>query len=295
MQLEAGQTAVVTGAASGIGLGLAQAFAERGLNVVMADVEGAALEAAAPGVRALGGEVLTVSCDVRDEQQVLDLAQRTIDTFGAVHVVCNNAGVTGAGDPWSGPIANWHWVVDVNLFGVVHGVRAFLPHLVANGGHIVNTASMAGLLPGISAGYDATKHAVVALTEDLHRHTKLFNLPVGVSCLCPGWVNTNIGTSERNFPAEYGEFQPIAGFEEGRELVRQVLANGMDPRALAELVVAAIGEGRYWVFSDHDAIPFATRRWESITAGHNPAIPEHLGQVIPTALNDALDQLRPAP
>ena len=119
--------------------------------------------------------------------------QATIDRFGAVHVVCNNAGVAGGGDPWLGPIDGWEWTMGVNFWGVVHGVRAFLPHIImSGGGHIVNTASMAGLYPGFAPAYDASKHAVVAVTESLYHNMQMAGLPVGVSCLCPGWVKTGI-------------------------------------------------------------------------------------------------------
>jgi NAD(P)-dependent dehydrogenase (short-subunit alcohol dehydrogenase family) len=147
MQLEAGQVAVVTGAASGIGYALAEALARRGLNIVLADVQEDALLAASERIAALGVGTLAMRTDVSKEESVRALADATLDRFGGVHVVCNNAGVSGGGDPWFGPLAPWEWVIGVNLWGVVHGVRAFLPHLLG-GGHIVNTASIAGLYPG---------------------------------------------------------------------------------------------------------------------------------------------------
>ena len=169
MELGPGKVAVVTGGGSGIGLALANAFAAAGCSVVLADVQADALDRAAVEVGSHGGETLTVVTDVSKADQVEALAAATMERFGAVHVVCNNAGVGGAGDPWLGPIETWEWVMGVNFWGVVHGVRAFLPHLVmSGGGHIVNTASMAGLYPLTAAPYDASKHAVVALTEDLY-------------------------------------------------------------------------------------------------------------------------------
>src|SRR5215831_2482088 len=156
MELAAGKVAVVTGAASGIGLALAERFARAGLDVVLADVERPALEAAAEKIAGLGGKTLAVPTDVSDEAAVNALATAAVDRFGAVHVVCNNAGVTPVGDPWSGPISAWKWVLGVNLWGVIHGIRAFLPVLTAQDeGHIVNTASMAGLIPGAGPIYDA--------------------------------------------------------------------------------------------------------------------------------------------
>src|ERR1700681_2184248 len=165
MHLDTGKVAVVTGAASGIGLALAERFATAGMHVVLADVHESGLAQAEQRLGAHGVETLTVRTDVSDEASVLALAAAATDRFGSVHVVCNNAGVVSQSDAWFGPLSGWQWVFGVNLWGVIHGVRAFLPVLVAQGeGHIVNTASIAGLLPGFGAAYDASKHAVVALT-----------------------------------------------------------------------------------------------------------------------------------
>ena len=152
MELTAGKVAVVTGAASGIGLALAERFARAGLDVVMADVERPALRAASEKIAGLGGRTLAVPTDVSDEAAVNTLAAAAVDRFGAVHVVCNNAGVASLADPWFGPLSAWKWVLGVNLWGVIHGIRAFLPVLAAQGeGHIVNTASAAGLVPGMTS------------------------------------------------------------------------------------------------------------------------------------------------
>ena len=206
MDLAPGKVAVVTGAASGIGSALAHAFASAGCAVVLADVQAERLDAAAAEVAARGVETLTVVTDVSKADHVEALATATVERFGAVHVVCNNAGVGGAGDPWIGPLETWEWVMGVNFWGVVHGVRSFLPHIVmSGGGHIVNTASIAGVFPGMTAPpYDASKHAVVAITEDLYTSLRDGGIPVGVSCLCPGWVRTGIMDSDRNWPDELG-------------------------------------------------------------------------------------------
>ena len=276
MQLESGKVAVVTGAASGIGLALANAFAASGCSVVLADVQADALEVAAAEVGAHGVEALTVVTDVSKAEQVEALAAATMERFGAVHVVCNNAGVGGAGDPWLGPIESWEWVIGVNLWGVVHGVRAFLPHIVmSGGGHIVNTASMAGLYPGFAAPYDATKHAVVALTENLYSTVNDAQLPVGVSCLCPGWVRTGIAESERNWPGELGEAPvPDAAGEIGRNYLRRAIDEGMQPAAVADLVLDAIRSDRYWIFPHPEWVEIAMDRFHNVGEGLDPQRPE---------------------
>src|SRR3954454_25338544 len=209
MKLDKGKVAVVTGAASGIGLALAQRFAQSGMNVVLADVDEDGLAAAAKQVETNGVETLTVKTDVTDEASVQALAAASLERFGGAHVVCNNAGVASTADAWFGPISSWQWVLGVNLWGVIYGVRAFLPTLIQQGeGHIVNTASIAGLYPGFGPSYDASKHAVVALTEDLYRTLTSMGLPVGVSVLCPGWVRTRIMDSERNWPGALGDAPP---------------------------------------------------------------------------------------
>src|SRR5262245_13742651 len=202
MELGSGTVAVVTGAASGIGLALADAFAATGCSVVLADVETAALESARRRIAGAGVDTLAVPTDVSKREQVEALAAQTIERFGHVNVLCNNAGVAGGGDPWFGGVESWEWVIGVNFWGVVHGVRTFLPHLIASGrAHVVNTASIAGLYPGFSPAYDASKHAVVALSEGLYDAMTTSGLPVGVSCLCPGWIRTHILDSTRNWPS----------------------------------------------------------------------------------------------
>ncbi len=276
MELEPGKVAVVTGAASGIGLALANAFAASGCSVVLADVQADALDVAAAEVGAHGVDTLTVVTDVSRAEQVEALAAATMERFGAVHVVCNNAGVGGAGDPWMGPIESWEWVIGVNLWGVVHGVRSFLPHIVmSGGGHVVNTASMAGLYPGFAAPYDATKHAVVALTENLYSTVRDAQLPVGVSCLCPGWVRTGIAESDRNWPGELGE-APVADAagEIGRNYLRRAIDEGMQPAAVADLVLDAIRSDRYWIFPHPEWVEIAMNRFHDVGEGLNPERPE---------------------
>jgi NAD(P)-dependent dehydrogenase (short-subunit alcohol dehydrogenase family) len=274
MRLEPGKVAVVTGAASGIGLALSERYAKAGMQVVLADVDESGLAAAAETVGAHGVETLTVLTDVSDESSVQALAAAAIERFGTVHVVCNNAGVVSQADAWFGPLSAWTWVFGVNLWGVIHGVRAFLPTLAAQGeGHIVNTASIAGLLPGFGAAYDATKHAVVALTEDLYLAMKGSGLPVGVSVLCPGWVRTNILDAERNWPGELGaEPERAIGSDIVLGHVRRVIDEGMPPAAVADLVADAVQEERFWVLPHPDFVEVAVRRWHDIAEGLNPRL-----------------------
>lgn len=272
MQLSEGKVAVVTGAASGIGLALAKRFAGSGMNVVMADVEEKRLEEAVSAVSSLGPEALGVPTDVSDQSSVQALAAHAMERFGAVHLLCNNAGVAGRSDPWFGPLSAWEWVFGVNLWGVIHGVRAFLPHMAAQPeGHIVNTASMAGLVPGVGPVYDATKHAVVAMTEDLYRTTRLAGLPIGVSVLCPGWVRTGILDADRNWPDRLGERPPESPEAAvTTPIVRRVIDEGTTPAAVADLVADAVEAERFWVFTGPEWLETAVKRWHGIADGQNP-------------------------
>ncbi len=274
MELERGKVAVVTGAAGGIGLALAERFARSGLHVVLADVDEAALARATETISSMGVEALGVPTDVSSEQAVQALAAATLERFGAAHIVCNNAGVATMADPWTGPLSSWEWVIGVNLWGVIHGVRAFLPILVGQGeGHIVNTASIAGLLPGLTPAYDATKHAVVALTEDLYTSLAMTGLPIGVSVLCPGWVRTGIMDAGRNWPAHLGEAPPDAfGAEIMGNHVRRAIDEGLTPGSVADLVADSITGLRFWVFPHPDFVEVAERRWATIAEGQNPAL-----------------------
>ena len=267
-----GRVAVVTGAASGIGLALATRFAASGMSVVMADIEQAALDLAAAEVASTGGsEVFAVRVDVSDAAAVEDLAARTYERFGAVHVLCNNAGVGGGGAQSTLSVAEWNWVLGVNLHGVVHGIASFLPRMVASGeeGHVVNTASMAGHLAfGGMGPYNASKYAVVGISESLFH--EMAESPIGVSVLCPGWVNTRIGESSRNRPA--GVPERVARPEDlaRSEYVASVLAAGLPPSAIADLVHDAVVDRRFWIFSHPEMLNGVRQRADEILSGRNP-------------------------
>ena len=281
MELEAGKVAVVTGSASGIGFALAERFARAGMHVVLADIEAGTLDAAAERIAAHGVETLAVVTDVSLEPAVQALATAAVERFGAVHLVCNNAGVMSKADAWTGPLSGWEWVMGVNFWGIVHGIRAFLPVLVeSGGGHIVNTASIAGLMPGFGASYDASKHAVVALTEDLFLDMQLSPVPIGVSVLCPGWVRTELMTSERNWTGEGTVPGDSVTFAVIGHHVERALAEATTPAAIADAVAEAVIDDRFWVLPHDDFLDLAVARWELVAqkldpepAGEVPGLP----------------------
>lgn len=256
MQEFADRTAVVTGAASGIGLALCERFAALRMNVVMADVETAALERAAAGLTGAGHAVLAVQTDVSRPDAVAHLAERTAEAFGAVHVLCNNAGVFAGGPCWEAPQSDYDWVFGVNVFGIVHALRHFVPGMLAHGetAHIVNTASMAALTTAPFAGpYSMSKAAVMSLSETLFLELRTRAAKVGVSVLCPELVATGIGRSDRNRPAHLAR-KPGEGDSPERDLVEQAIAAstraGLAPGVLADRTLAAIRADRFYVLAD---------------------------------------------
>ncbi len=277
MQELAGKTAVITGAASGMGRAFAERFADAGMNVVLADVEVPRLDEVVASVAGRGVDAIGVPTDVSDADAVDRLRDAALERFGRVHLVCNNAGVAGSmtGVGSGVDLADWRWVLGVNLWGVVHGHRSFLPHLLEHGeGHIVNTASMAGHFPGHSA-YSASKWAVVAITEGLFQQLRAQGSSVGVSCLCPGWVATDIATSARNRP-EWASAPALEDRAEdaraamARAFVRDQLASGMAPAAVAELVHDAVRDDRFWIFTDPTMVAALEPRYQAVLAAENP-------------------------
>lgn len=266
--------AVVTGAASGMGLAFAHRFAKAGMHVVMSDIEEPRLDAAVAEVAAHGTEVVGTITDVSDGDAMDELAASTFERFDTAHVICNNAGVAGSlGGGGTIDAAAWKWVIDVNLWGVVHGHRVFLPKLIEQDeGHIVNTASMAGHFPGHSS-YTASKWAVVGITMGLANELATAGSNVGASCLCPGWVRTDIADSDRNRPewaAPNALVEPTPQQEESMAFVREALASGMEPDEVAELVHDAIVGDRFWIFTDLGMVAMLADKHASIMENRNP-------------------------
>lgn len=271
MQDLAGRTAVVTGAAGGIGLALTERFIAAGMSVVMADIDEDALAREATRLESGGASVLGVLTDVRDPAAVEALRDQALSVHGAVHVVCNNAGVAPGGPMAATTPADWRWAVDVNILGVAHGVTAFVPLLLEQGeGHIVNTASEAGLVTNAALGlYCATKHAVVGMSEALWRETHPQG--VGVSVLCPNLVDTKIFESERNrTDGAQMSAEEAATLAPLREMIGLM---GIPTSTVADRVHDAVIADDFWILTHELTLPAAGRRFEDLRAGRNPTDP----------------------
>jgi NAD(P)-dependent dehydrogenase (short-subunit alcohol dehydrogenase family) len=274
-----GRVAVITGAASGIGLAMAQRFAAEGMKLVLADIERPVLLRAGDVLSQRGADVLTVPTDVSLESDVAALAATAFEHFGDVHLVCNNAGVGSRGLPIAElPIEDFEWVLGVNLFGVIHGLRAFLPHLRANDvGHVVNTASMSGLvhLPRMGP-YNASKAAVVALSETLRFELAAEGSKVGVSVLCPSWVRTNISTADRNLPERFAyalDTDRMAEVAEYKDRRRRMRPAATDPADVADEVCQAVKANRFYILTHPDSLATFEARARRIVAGDEPEEP----------------------
>ncbi|HMD92501.1 MAG TPA: SDR family NAD(P)-dependent oxidoreductase [Trebonia sp.] len=248
----AGKVAVITGAADGIGRALAEAFAAAGARLALADIDGPKVEAVGRDLARLGTEVLTVPTDLAERDQVLGLRDATLARFGTVHILCNNAGVMGpAGDPlWELPFGEWERVLAVNLWGVLHGIQAFLPAMLAAGhqGHVLNTASMQGVTSGpLIPEYTVSKHAVVALSEALRAQLTARGAPVGVTVLCPGAVRTDLAAREHHRLSAAGQDRPWAVAPGSGE--RQHWEGAVPAAAVAAAALATIRDDRFYVFT----------------------------------------------
>ena len=270
-----GKVGVITGAASGIGRAMAVAFAAEGMQLALADVEVEPLEDTAEMVRAEGTNAIAVPTDVSDPIQVESLAGKTVGEFGALHLACNNAGVSAGGLTWQIDLEDWNWVLGVNFYGVQHGLRSFTPRIIeSGGGHIVNTASMAGLTspPGMSP-YNVSKHAVVTLSESMSVELSMAHPEVGISVLCPGWVRTRIHEADRNRPSDPAAVEDDHPELEGmRDLVAGLIEGGLDPAAVAAQVVTAVKERESWIFTHPDWMEMVSGRTQRIVDGEAPAV-----------------------
>lgn len=277
-----GKTAVVTGAASGIGLGIAARAAAEGMNIVLADLEGDALREATQSLEQAGARAIGVVTDVSRPDALRELADRTLEAFGGVHLLFNNAGVFAAGGPvWETPVADYEWQLAVNVMGVLHGIRSFVPILLDQGedAHIVNTASMAGLTTcPLSSAYYASKHAALSLSETLYLELTQRSAPIGVSVLCPELVDTRIGTAERNRQTAFArkdDPDPEADHAE-RDLVadaiRQLTKTGVAPSVLADRAFQAIRDNRFYVLPPEDSSwrHACNSRLDEIRTAQNP-------------------------
>lgn len=271
-----GKVALISGAASGIGLALADRFAQAGMHVVLADIETDALDQAVAQVREHGTNVEGVICDVRSAADH-EAAVKQAVALGGVHVLCNNAGVSGGGGVlWESNDEDWDWSIDVNLYGVIRGIRAAVPTMIEQGeGYVVNTASMAGLttMPGTGA-YSVAKHGVVVMSELLsHELAMAGHDGIGVSVLCPGWVATNLMESDRNRPGgPREEVELSAERQAARDAMHSAFHAGIDPAAVAETVHQAILDRQFWILTHDDWKPMAFGRAEDIIAQRQPQI-----------------------
>jgi NAD(P)-dependent dehydrogenase (short-subunit alcohol dehydrogenase family) len=278
-----GKVAVITGGASGLGREFANTAAGLGMKLVLADVQQDALDRAKAELEAQGAEVLAMRCDVRKGEQVQALADATMARYGALHLLFNNAGVGSGGLIWENSVADWEWVIGVNLWGVIHGVRIFTPLMLECAardprfeGHIVNTASMAGLLNAPTMGvYNVSKHAVVSLSETLYHDLQLVEAPVGASVLCPYFVPTGIGQSQRNRPADVKTTAgPTASQMAAQAMTVKAVDSGKVSAAdVARITFDAIREGQFYIYSHPGALGSVAERMDGIVHQKNPGDP----------------------
>ena len=295
-----GKTALLTGAGSGFGLACARIAARQGMNLVLVDVQQDALDQAAAELTAQGATVMACQVDVSDASAMAQLAGQVQQRFGAPHLVFNNAGVGSGGLIWENSVADWEWVLGVNLWGVVHGVRLFTPMMLQAAqqdpdyqGHIVNTASMAGLLTTPNMGvYNVSKHAVVALSETLYQDLQLVSHQVGASVLCPYFVPTGISQSHRNRPHDIAPHPPTTSQLMGQAMMDKAVSSGKVSAAeVAQQVFDAVQSGQFYIYSHPQALDLVAQRLQAVVAGSNPPDPfvtkPELGASLRQALSHA--------
>jgi NAD(P)-dependent dehydrogenase (short-subunit alcohol dehydrogenase family) len=282
MQEFAGKVAVITGAASGIGRALTEKCIAEGMHVVMADIEEAVLEKVAAELQATtNNQVLPIVTNVAMEAELQKVRDEAVENLGGVHLLFNNAGVGGGGNAWNATQKDWDWVLGVNLWSVIYGLRVFVPQMIAQGTpcHIVNTASVAGLIGGsTNALYSVTKHGVVALTENLYVDLQAEETQIGCSVLCPGFVNTNIFDSGRNRPSDLANDleppKPTAEDEQRMAMFREILRQGMQPADIANIVFDAVRSDRLYILTHDHFDEMIRTRAENIVSGKNPVMGE---------------------
>ena len=268
-----GKVAVITGGASGIGKAVAAKAAAEGMKVVIGDIEEGALKEAERDLAADRTDVLAVVTDVSDAASVRALRDRALDRFGAVHLVHNNAGVGTGGPVWEVPEADWRWILGVNLWGVVHGIATFVPLLIEQGeGHVVNTASIAGLTTAPFLGpYNATKQAVVAISETLYKDLQIAGIAgIGVSVLCPGFVQTRIAESDRNRPG-WAPDRDVEGAPEMRAAIQAMVDSGIPTAAVADRVLDAVRTDTFYILTHPELYEAVRTRFDDIVEGRPPS------------------------
>jgi NAD(P)-dependent dehydrogenase (short-subunit alcohol dehydrogenase family) len=268
-----GKVAVITGGASGIGRAVAEKAGSEGMRIVLGDIEEGPLKAAVDGLTSNGIEAVGLMTDVADRASVEALRDAALDHFGAVHLVHNNAGIGLGGPIWEVSEEDWRWILGVNLWGVIHGVHTFTPLLIAQGeGHIVNTASIAGLIAAPFLGpYNATKQAVVAISETLFKDLQAVGAPVGVSVLCPGFVRTRIAESERNRPGWAAPDNEVPGTEELRGAVQSLVDGGIAASTVADRVIDAVRNDTFYILTHPELDGAITTRFDDIAQRRAPS------------------------